>query len=114
MTEWTLPERARALAPALRSRAEETERLGRLPDATIVDLRDAGLLRALQPRRFGGDELPLSIFFEAQIEVAKACGSTGWVLGVLGIHNWMLAMYGAGAARRLGRRRGRASAPTTR
>jgi 3-hydroxy-9,10-secoandrosta-1,3,5(10)-triene-9,17-dione monooxygenase len=93
LTESTLLERARALAPVLRDRAEETERLGRLPDATIRDLRDAGLLRALQPRRFGGDELPLSAFYQAQIEIAKACGSSGWVLGVLGIHNWMLAMY---------------------
>ncbi|MFQ5699691.1 MAG: acyl-CoA dehydrogenase family protein [Myxococcota bacterium] len=99
MAEGTLLERARALVPALRDRAEETERLGRLPDVTIAELRDAGLLRALQPRRFGGDQQPLSAFYQAQIEIARACGSSGWVLGVLGIHNWMLAMFAEPAQR---------------
>ncbi len=37
--------RARDLAPVLAGRAEETERLRRIPDATIADLHEAGFFR---------------------------------------------------------------------
>jgi alkylation response protein AidB-like acyl-CoA dehydrogenase len=50
-------ERAQALLPALRSRAAQTEALGRLPDETVQAFRDGGFFRVLQPRRFGGYEL---------------------------------------------------------
>ena len=32
-------------------------------------------------------------FFDAAIEVAAACPSTAWVLGVVAVHNWQLALF---------------------
>jgi len=92
-------ERARELAPRLRERAAACEALRRIPDETMKELRESGLLRALQPRRFGGHELDPWTFYEAVMEVAKACASTGWVLGVLGVHNWQLGLFPEAAQR---------------
>ena len=84
---------ARALVPAAAERAEKTEEARRLLPEGERDLRDAGLFKIVQPKRFGGFELdPVSIV-RATSEVARGCGSTGWCLGILAIHNWMLGLY---------------------
>ena len=84
--------RVRALLPALRERAAQAEQLRRLPDETFADFQRAGLLRALQPKRYGGYELDPGVFYQAVSEVGAVCGSSGWVLGVLGVHNWHIAI----------------------
>jgi 3-hydroxy-9,10-secoandrosta-1,3,5(10)-triene-9,17-dione monooxygenase len=89
----TLADKARRLAPALRDRAEETAKLRRLPDETWRDLVDTGLVRALQPARWGGGEASVRDFYEAVVEVARAEPSTGWVLGVAGVHPWQTALF---------------------
>jgi 3-hydroxy-9,10-secoandrosta-1,3,5(10)-triene-9,17-dione monooxygenase len=91
--EEVLLESARALLPALRERAGEGDRLRRIPDETIADFRRAGFFRMLQPRAFGGLEVEPSIFFDVQATVASACPSSAWVLGVVAVHNWQLALF---------------------
>ncbi|MGZ6211287.1 MAG: acyl-CoA dehydrogenase family protein, partial [Candidatus Binataceae bacterium] len=86
-------ERVRELIPAFRERTALTERTRRLPDESWADFQRAGLLRALQPARWGGFELHPSAFYRAVMEVGAACPSTGWVLGVLGVHSWQLAAF---------------------
>lgn len=93
MTPETYLDRVRALLPALRERAGRAEQLRRLPDETLADFRAAGLFRALQPKRYGGYELDPATFYQAVIEVGTACGSSAWILGVVGIHNWHLAIF---------------------
>ena len=92
MTPETYLDRVRALLPALRERAARAEQLRRLPDETFADFQEAGLLRALQPKRYGGYELDPGTFYQAVAEVGAVCGSSGWILGVLGVHNWHLAI----------------------
>jgi 3-hydroxy-9,10-secoandrosta-1,3,5(10)-triene-9,17-dione monooxygenase len=92
MTPEAYLDRVRALLPALRGRAARAEKLRRLPDETFADFQEAGLLRALQPKRYGGYELDPGVFYQAVIEVGAVCGSSGWVLGVLGVHNWHVAI----------------------
>ncbi len=84
---------ARQLAEAIRGRAAECESLRRLPDATLEQYQQSGLLRALQPRQSGGLELNPLTFFEAVAEVAAACPSSAWFLSVVGVHNWQLALF---------------------
>ena len=84
--------RVRSLLPALRERAARAEKLRRLPDETFADFQEAGLFRALQPKRYGGYELDPGVFYQAVTEVGAVCGSSGWILGVLGVHNWHLAI----------------------
>ncbi|MFL5266888.1 MAG: 3-hydroxy-9,10-secoandrosta-1,3,5(10)-triene-9,17-dione monooxygenase oxygenase subunit [Stellaceae bacterium] len=85
--------RVRELLPVLRERASRAEQLRRLPDETFADFQEAGLFRALQPKRYGGYELDPDIFYQAVIEVGTVCGSSAWILGVVGVHNWHLAIF---------------------
>jgi 3-hydroxy-9,10-secoandrosta-1,3,5(10)-triene-9,17-dione monooxygenase len=86
-------DRVRAVLPALRERASRAERLRRLPDETLADFQKAGLFRALQPKRYDGYELDPATFYRAVIEVGTVCGSSAWILGVIGVHNWHLAIF---------------------
>jgi 3-hydroxy-9,10-secoandrosta-1,3,5(10)-triene-9,17-dione monooxygenase len=85
--------RVRALLPAIRERAARAEQLRRLPDETFADFQEAGLFRAMQPKRYGGFELDPEFFYQAITEVGAVCGSSGWVFGVVGVHNWHLALF---------------------
>ena len=71
-------QRARALRPKLRERAEECERLRRMPDATVADFLDGEFLRIMQPKRLGGCEYGWDVWCECLIEFAKGCGSQAW------------------------------------
>src|SRR5262245_35984481 len=93
MTPETYLARVRSLLPALRERAQQAERLRRLPDETFADFQEAGLFRCLQPKRYGGYELDPGTFYQAVIEVGAVCGSSAWILGVVGVHNWHLAIF---------------------
>ncbi|MBW2396795.1 MAG: acyl-CoA dehydrogenase family protein [Deltaproteobacteria bacterium] len=84
---------ARSLVPAAAERAEQTEEARRLLPEAEREIREAGLFKLVQPKRFGGFELdPVSVV-RATSELARGCGSTGWCLGILAIHNWMLGLY---------------------
>jgi 3-hydroxy-9,10-secoandrosta-1,3,5(10)-triene-9,17-dione monooxygenase len=82
---------ARDMVPRLHERQAECERLGRLPDTTQQEFVDAGLYRVLQPRRFGGYEFDLGVFFSIMAEIARGCPSSGWVLALTAGHAHTLA-----------------------
>jgi 3-hydroxy-9,10-secoandrosta-1,3,5(10)-triene-9,17-dione monooxygenase len=93
-TQPTLDEilrRAEGLLPALRERAHEAETLRRLPDATVKDLYATGMMRLLQPKRYGGYEMDWAAHAEAARVIARACSSTAWVVAVVGAHAAILA-----------------------
>ena len=81
------------MLPQVAERAEEAEALRRIPDATLQTLRESGLLKALQPARYGGFELDPLTFYRAVGRIGSACGSTGWVFGILGVHPWQLGLF---------------------
>jgi 3-hydroxy-9,10-secoandrosta-1,3,5(10)-triene-9,17-dione monooxygenase len=93
MTPEAYLDRARALLPTLRERAVYAEQLRRLPDETVKEFQEAGLFRALQPQRYGGYELDPGTFYRAVIELGTVCGSSAWLLGVVGIHSWQLGLF---------------------
>jgi 3-hydroxy-9,10-secoandrosta-1,3,5(10)-triene-9,17-dione monooxygenase len=84
-----LIERATALVPAIRARAEESEALSRLPDATMKEAREAELFEALVPRRWGGHGLGLRAVCEIARVLAHGDVSTAWTIAFLIEHNWM-------------------------
>ena len=88
-----LIEKAVALAPQLHELTAEEVKLRRLPDPAWNALMDAGLMRGLQPSRWGGAEAEPSDYFLAVSEVARADGSAGWVTGIIGVHPWQLALF---------------------
>jgi 3-hydroxy-9,10-secoandrosta-1,3,5(10)-triene-9,17-dione monooxygenase len=83
---------ARALTPALRDRARDTELLRRIPDETIRDLHAAGLFKVLQPACFGGYEADLATYFDLVLTLSEADGSVGWVYSVLMVQTWALSL----------------------
>jgi len=89
----TLLNRAIGLQDTLRARAETAASLRRLPDETVADLQAAGFFKMLQPKRYGGLEVHPNVFFDVQMAIAEACPSTAWVLGVVAVHNWQLALF---------------------
>lgn len=88
-----LIESARALVPVLAARAAEAERAGMVPVETIRQMQEAGLFRVLQPRSWGGYELDPRVFYQIQMTLAEGCMSTAWIYGVIGVHNWQLALF---------------------
>ena len=85
--------RVRSLLPAVRARTLHAERLRRLPDETFKDFQGAGLFRCLQPKRYEGYELDPGTFYQGVMDVGAVCGSSGWILAVIGVHNWHLALF---------------------
>ncbi|MEU9706285.1 3-hydroxy-9,10-secoandrosta-1,3,5(10)-triene-9,17-dione monooxygenase oxygenase subunit [Streptomyces sp. NPDC047981] len=86
-------EAVRALAPALRERAAEAEAARKVPEDSVKELAATGFFRLLQPRAYGGHAADPVAFYTAVKEIAKACGSTGWVASVVGVHPWHVALY---------------------
>ena len=90
-------EAARSLIPVLRERAPEAERIRRIPDETIDDLRGAGLWDILKPERYGGVETDYGVMIDVTIELGRGCAATSWVYINIVAHNWMLPYWPDGA-----------------
>ena len=88
----TLFRQADALVPVLAERIAETEALRRIPDRSIADLRDSGLLKAARPARYGGFELGLDAVIEIISRLGRGCGSTAWVFGIFCDHAITMGM----------------------
>ena len=96
----TLPEEeraildgARAIVPRLADRAPAAAAARRLPPETIAEYHAAGILRILQPRRFGGQQGRFSLFSRVVEELTYGCASSAWVYAVLAEHQWIIAQY---------------------
>ena len=85
------------LLPVLRQRAQETEDNRVVPAESVKALAETGFFRLLQPASHGGLEADPIAFYTAVRLIASACGSTGWVASVLGVHPWQLALFPAQA-----------------
>lgn len=89
----------RELLPVLRERAPEAEDARRIPAESIKALQEAGFFKLLQPKRYGGYESDPIDFYTAVRLIASACGSTGWVASVLGVHPWHIGLFADEAQR---------------
>jgi 3-hydroxy-9,10-secoandrosta-1,3,5(10)-triene-9,17-dione monooxygenase len=81
------------LLPVLGERAQETEDARAVPADSIKGLQEAGFFKLLQPARYGGLEADPVTFYEAVRMIASACGSTGWVASVVGVHAWQVSLF---------------------
>ncbi|MFD4669300.1 3-hydroxy-9,10-secoandrosta-1,3,5(10)-triene-9,17-dione monooxygenase oxygenase subunit [Lentzea sp. NPDC058450] len=85
--------KVRELLPALADRAAEAEELRRVPPESVKALQETGFFRMLQPARYGGFESHPLDFYTAVRLIGSACGSTGWVASVLGVHPWHVGLF---------------------
>jgi alkylation response protein AidB-like acyl-CoA dehydrogenase len=94
-----LIERARSLIPVLKERAKQANADRRLPQETIDDFRHLEFTRCLQPAVFGGFGADYRVFSKILRTLAQGCGSTAWVCGVHGEHNWIVGNFSEAAQR---------------
>ncbi len=73
---------AREMATRLEPRGTEIEAARRVPDDIIDELRQQGIFRLCIPRTLGGQEAPPLETLQVIEEIARADGSTGWVVMV--------------------------------
>jgi 3-hydroxy-9,10-secoandrosta-1,3,5(10)-triene-9,17-dione monooxygenase len=86
--------RARTLAPKLRERAVRAERERNIPQESVDEFIDAGLIHILQPKRWGGYEHDHEVAFDIAVELGRStCGSSAWCLNYLADHACMLALF---------------------
>ncbi|WP_280218209.1 acyl-CoA dehydrogenase family protein [Nocardia neocaledoniensis] len=80
-----------AIADDLRAAADESDSLGRLSDGMAKQLKEAGIIRLLQRKKYNGFEAHPREFAETVMKTASIYGSAGWVGGIVGVHPWQLA-----------------------
>ncbi|WP_420879483.1 acyl-CoA dehydrogenase family protein [Rhodococcus sp. (in: high G+C Gram-positive bacteria)] len=83
--------RVEAMADDLFAEGVEADRLGRLADESAKKMKEAGLIRMLQPKEHGGLEVHPREFAETVMRMASLNPSAGWVHGIVGVHPWQLA-----------------------
>jgi hypothetical protein len=84
--------RARAQVPTLAERVPAATEARNIPDATIADFRRSGILRVLQPLRYGGCQESVGVFLHIVEALTEGCASSAWVYGVLGELQWVIAL----------------------
>jgi len=86
--------RARARAPRLRERAVRAERDRNIPAESVQEYIDAGLMRTIMPKRWGGYEHDHEVAFNIAVELGRStCGSSAWCLNYLSDHAGILAHF---------------------
>ena len=85
--------RAEALIPQLREHSSEAEQIRKMPPTSVDAVRKAGLFKVLQPRRIGGLEQSLRTHVDTIAAISSACSATGWCMGVMHAHSWLMAHF---------------------
>jgi 3-hydroxy-9,10-secoandrosta-1,3,5(10)-triene-9,17-dione monooxygenase len=86
-------ERAKALMPALRERAARAEQLRRVPEETVRDFVDAGILRVGVPLKYGGAPVEYDVMFDVGMELGRACGASSWCYSLWVVHSWLVGHF---------------------
>jgi len=83
----------RALIPMIAAQAADAARERRVSPAVVAALQQAGVFRVLQPKRWGGFELSPLLLYELEMAVGEGDMSAAWVVGVLGVIPWAVALF---------------------
>jgi alkylation response protein AidB-like acyl-CoA dehydrogenase len=73
------------LSPQIARQAEDIEKERRVPSALLDDLRRIGCLRLLVPAEYEGADLALADALRVVEALARADGSTAWLVGQVGL-----------------------------
>ncbi|WP_063712855.1 acyl-CoA dehydrogenase [Sciscionella marina] len=80
-------------AEELRRLETESIELRKLAPEIVKRFREIGVMRLLQPGRYGGMEADPRVFNEAMYAISRASSSAGWVTGVVGVHAWHIGLF---------------------
>ncbi|WP_076998139.1 acyl-CoA dehydrogenase family protein [Variovorax sp. KK3] len=88
-----LVRQAKAMVPFLREKEQITNDMRRPPEEVRQRLKQTGVARLWQPKRYGGAEGGLIAGADILREIGRGCGSTGWIMAQNIQHNLMLANW---------------------
>ncbi|MEU3711988.1 acyl-CoA dehydrogenase family protein [Streptomyces catenulae] len=83
----------KGVAERLESNAPVAESRRWIPEENIELLEKAGVFKVAVPQRFGGLDLPVTEQAPLIAEIARSCGSTGWVSMVWISTAWIASLY---------------------
>lgn len=86
-------EQIRRLEADFRAEEETSTEQRSLSADSWKQMMEIGVLRGLQPKRWGGGELSLREHLTGVYELGRIAPSAGWVAGVVGSHPWQLALF---------------------
>jgi alkylation response protein AidB-like acyl-CoA dehydrogenase len=101
MTSEEILANARALAPEIQRRADETAKLRRIPADLAEKLRAAGVFRIMFAKSWGGPEMPLPQQVELIETLAYADPSVAWAVKIGSDSGYFCAFLEPSAAREL-------------
>lgn len=78
--------RVDAILPIVRDGRFKSEEEGRVPQATVDAMIDAGVFRTFTPMAYGGLEVPPADFFDGIMRIAGADMSAAWCAGQINCH----------------------------
>lgn len=84
---------ARSMGPILRERGPQGDQDRQLPAETVADYKAAGLIRAFQPKRFGGYEHDMALHGELGMQLARADGASGWLASFYSMHQYQVGWF---------------------
>ena len=84
---------AGSVAAVFAAEANEAERLRRPTDTAIAALVDSGVLRLMVPKRYGGLELDLDVYFEVALALSGGDASMAWVANFYLEHHWWFCQF---------------------
>jgi alkylation response protein AidB-like acyl-CoA dehydrogenase len=84
---------ANVVAEVLRANAEEAERIGTLPPASVAAVEDAGLFHMMLPPDLGGPGIDLVTCIETVETLSRADGSGGWTVMANSLATSLIAAF---------------------
>ncbi len=93
VTEETLVRRIHEYGPRWKDRTAETDKLRRLPDETMAELHEIGVLKQFQPKAHSGYAMDWGSIIRVGAEIARYCPSTAWIHSIVGLHAWIAGRF---------------------
>ena len=97
----SFPERASSLGPMLRSRTDEIEAAGSLPDDIVSAMQELDLLRMWVPSAYDGPEVGASEALDTMVELGRHDGAVAWCTMIANTTSLLAARLPADWARKL-------------
>ena len=87
-----VPRQHRRVVARLRA-AHRLPRTRRVSDGVLSSCRKRASSASCCSRNSGTATSAIGELLRAVRRIASACGSAGWVAGIIGVHNWHLALF---------------------
>lgn len=88
-----LKSRISELAPLISKNSADSEKNRRVSEETIKALKDAGVFKLMQPKRYGGYEGSIRDHLDVTSLIAESCGGAGWVTALVNVCSFFSGLF---------------------